>query len=474
MNHFRAGAVRTHVLNPVLALPFTMARSIQRMPVGLRVLGMGVYNPKANRYLRSKHGMKCLAAIMEEAPQIYNAFSTTLDDQLFIVNLAYMLGGTKAAEKIEMSNAQQAVFNTYGTRPDEAPSDTAASGATGTMTTSEKTREAPDDDDDLHPGASAARRAQEEADLAVEAEYADGSDDAPVRDAGRVAEEFARAIYNGEPMGTGKLKGWQKRILSDRTLMNMYLKQKSMKAPVYALLDILVSENEVLRDVMSPRQFTLVKMAQVKSRGYNPKMCLDIIQNALGVPKGSYEQVMMIEYYYALHVNKLARSMYPEVGPLASPYFYKKMRDKLSETGLKCLIPNPNRKAGEPHYMASCFRSGISEPGTDDRMYISVKLPGSGGSIWQKLASDQANADLASVQHRKNEIKNFDDLIQGRTAEMVAAAGETETLEKIYGDVSTTSYERGELLLGQSVMDDTKRANTYKRRRMQEPFGYAA
>lgn len=148
---------------------------------------------------------------------------------------------------------------------------------------------------------------------------------------------------------------------------------------------------------------TMEPVIETQSDYNNIRTCIDVLTNALGIPTEMWDQLLMVEYFYASQLNKVAMAMYPgEVQPLAKPYHFKNMHDKLSDIGKQCLEANPNRAAGEPMYGAQCFRPGITEPGTNGSIYVSTSY-----GTWQRIASNQPGADPITAERRLDDQRDF-------------------------------------------------------------------
>ena len=144
--------------------------------------------------------------------------------------------------------------------------------------------------------------------------------------------------------------------------------------------------------------YRLQNVASVKSRGYNLNYCVNILRNAIGVPRQYWEQLQHFYYMYALQLNKVGMMSFPgEIGPLASPYWASQMKDKLSKYGKQCLQANPYRTSGEPYYSARCFLEGVMLPGSSKQhksWYVATK-----GGQWQKLAMQSTAEHIDDSVH---------------------------------------------------------------------------
>jgi hypothetical protein len=135
--------------------------------------------------------------------------------------------------------------------------------------------------------------------------------------------------------------------------------------------------------VPASEAYRIQNIADVKSRGYNLNYCVNVLRNAIGVPRQYWEQLQNFYYLYALALNKVGMASFPgDIGPLASPYWAAQMRDKLSTYGKQCLEANPYKTAGEPYYSAKCFLEGVMLPGVDDNNYYVATRNGT----WQRIA----------------------------------------------------------------------------------------
>ncbi len=149
----------------------------------------------------------------------------------------------------------------------------------------------------------------------------------------------------------------------------------------YATISSIGQKN--ISDAPPSEAYRLQNIADVKSRGYNLNYCVNVLRNAIGVPRQYWEQLQQFYYLYSLALNKVGMASYPgDIGPLASPYWAAQMRDKLSTYGKQCLETNPYRTSGEPYYSAKCFLEGVMLPGVDDvNFYVATR-----NGTWQRIA----------------------------------------------------------------------------------------
>ena len=110
--------------------------------------------------------------------------------------------------------------------------------------------------------------------------------------------------------------------------------------------------------------------AHMKGIGPDTNQCIDILNNALGVPKQYWTQLMWVFYHFAMTVNQVARHYHSDVPRLATPLELSMMRGSLSAKGKHCLEENPNKACGEPRWRADCFVASTEMEGTDGCTYI--------------------------------------------------------------------------------------------------------
>ena len=146
----------------------------------------------------------------------------------------------------------------------------------------------------------------------------------------------------------------------------------------------------------------LQNRAKFKGIGMGSGACLDVLNNALSVPKEYWQQLMWVYYHFAVSVNNVARHFHCDIPRIATPRELSDMRGKLSDYGKHCLEENP--ACGEPRYRARCFKPATEMEGMDGCTWIVQK-----DQTWlRREGKDQDRIEDRIKNKEENQYKHPD------------------------------------------------------------------